>query len=92
MTRLVLVVEDDAPMRDLLVELLTSELAALVLAVPTGNATLRIIETLRPSVVLLNWLLPDMSGAEVCRRIKARAGLAGVPVIGMTALPPPPRR
>jgi CheY-like chemotaxis protein len=38
-----------------------------------------------PDVVLLDWAMPGLDGAEVCRRLKTNAATAAIPVIFMTA-------
>ncbi len=43
----------------------------IVLEAGTGRETLRLLERREPRVVLLDVTLPDMSGLDVCRRIKA---------------------
>jgi two-component system phosphate regulon response regulator PhoB len=43
------------------------------------------IEEQRPDVVLLDWMLPRLSGIEVCRQIKARAHTREIPVIMVSA-------
>ena len=47
----------------------------------TGEASLRLVRTERPALVLLDVVLPDINGIEVCRRIKADATLANVYVV-----------
>jgi DNA-binding response OmpR family regulator len=37
-----------------------------------------------PDVVVLDMMLPDLSGEEVCRRLRALPGLAGIPVVFLT--------
>ena len=43
------------------------------------------IEEDRPDLVLLDWMLPGLSGIEVCRQIRARSELRDTPVIMLTA-------
>jgi CheY-like chemotaxis protein len=40
---------------------------------------------LQPSVVLLDWMMPNMDGLEACKRLKADPATAGIPVIFLTA-------
>ncbi len=47
-----------------------------------GLAT--IVETL-PDIIVLDWLMPGLSGIDLCRRIRDEAGTAGIPVILLTA-------
>jgi two-component system phosphate regulon response regulator PhoB len=68
----VLVIEDEADLR----ALLSYNLEAWgyqVRAVDSGKAGLRLFEEFNPDLVLLDLMLPDVSGIEVCRRIRARA-------------------
>lgn len=41
--------------------------------------------TLKPDVVVVDLMMPQMDGYEVCRRLKAEAATAGIPVVLMTA-------
>src|SRR4051812_5283605 len=68
----VLVIEDEADLR----ALLSYNLEAWgyqVRAVESGKAGLRLFEEFNPDLVLLDLMLPDISGIEVCRRIRGRA-------------------
>src|SRR6185437_7680460 len=51
----------------------------------TGSETLKLIASLRPSLVLLDVNLPDMSGLEVCRRIKSDSDLSSILVLQVSA-------
>ena len=51
----------------------------------TAREALELVETQRPSLVLLDLMLPDMSGTEVCRRIRANPASAATPVVMLTA-------
>jgi CheY-like chemotaxis protein len=56
-----------------------------VLEAQTGRAALQILEDHVPRLVLLDVHLPDMSGLDVCRHIKADARLRGVKVVQTSA-------
>ncbi len=50
-----------------------------------GNECLEIIERQPPDLVLLDVLLPGLSGSEVCRKIKETARTSELPVVAITA-------
>ncbi len=52
----------------------------------SGPEAIAITETLRPDLVLLDIMMPDMDGFEVCRRVKENAATRPIPVIMVTAL------
>ena len=80
----ILVVEDEASIAFLLVYNLESE-GYQVEHVNNGDeAELRIAET-QPDLLILDWMLPGISGLEICRRIRARDSTRDVPVIMLTA-------
>ena len=54
-------------------------------AVLSGNAALRRLETFRPRVVVLDEMMPDMSGIDVLREIRANPALADVRVVFYSA-------
>src|SRR5688572_1693324 len=56
-----------------------------VLEAATGNQALTMIREHRPDVVLLDINLPDMSGMDVCRRIKADPNLASTMIVHVSA-------
>ncbi|TDD35252.1 response regulator transcription factor [Actinomadura sp. KC06] len=78
----VLVVDDEANIRDLIDVALRFHGFATVLA-GTGEEALRAAGEERPDLVLLDVMLPDLDGFDVCRRL--RAGGDQVPVIFLTA-------
>ena len=80
----ILVVEDEAPLAYLLVYNLEAE-GYLVEHVDHGDeAELRIAES-PPDLVILDWMLPGVSGLEICRRLRARENCRDIPVIMLTA-------
>jgi putative two-component system response regulator len=52
----------------------------------SGAAALRAAQSQPPDLILLDVMMPEMDGYEVCRRLKADEGLCGVPVIFLSAL------
>ncbi len=56
-----------------------------VIDASSGTEALRLVAERRPTVVLLDVGLPDVSGLEVCRRIKADPATAGTQVVHVTA-------
>ena len=84
MKPLVLVVEDEAPLVTLLRYNLEKEGFAVVEAADGEEALLRIAEQ-KPDAVLLDWMLPLLSGIEVCRQIRRAPATRSLPVIMLTA-------
>src|SRR5687767_11704976 len=81
----VLVIEDDTDTRELLQEALDGA-GFRVHAAASGQAGLQALRENVPDIVLLDQLLPGMSGLEVCRQIRRQPGLGAVPVVMLTAL------
>jgi CheY-like chemotaxis protein len=54
-----------------------------------GEATLRTVEQWRPDVILLDIMMPKISGFEVCKRIKSNPATRGIAVLMVTALDQP---
>jgi len=81
---LVLIVEDEAPLVALLRYNLEKEGFAVAEAADGEEALLQIAER-RPDAVLLDWMLPLVSGIEVCRQIRRAPVTRSTPVIMLTA-------
>jgi DNA-binding response OmpR family regulator len=82
----ILVVEDDLTVAEVVVDYLRHAGLEPRLAVD-GLTALEIAATWRPDLVLLDLMLPGVSGLEVCRRLREEhAGQAPLPVIMLTAL------
>jgi PAS domain S-box-containing protein len=88
---IVLIVDDDAVVRQVLQQLLAGEGYRLAFAANGAEALVRALE-LDPDLILLDLLMPDISGFEVCRRLRADPHLAEVPIIMVTALGDPNSR
>ena len=80
----VLVVEDEAAQREVLAYNLQSEGYDVAMA-ESGDDALLLVEEAPPDVIILDWMLPGVSGIEICRRLKSRTETRSIPVIMLTA-------
>ena len=80
----ILVVEDEAPLLTLLRYNLEKQGFRVEEATDGQEALLRVAEN-KPDLVLLDWMLPTLSGIEVCRQIRRRPATRDLPVIMVTA-------
>jgi DNA-binding response OmpR family regulator len=81
----VLVVEDDAGLNELVgayVELAGFEYRRAL----DGNSAIAEVQRRRPTLIVLDIMLPDIDGFEVCRQLKADKSTRQVPVVMLTAL------
>ena len=81
---LVLVVEDEPAQREVLAYNLEAEGFAVVEAAIGDEALLLLSET-PPDIVVLDWMLPSVSGIEICRQMKSRPETRSIPVIMLSA-------
>ena len=80
----ILIVDDVETDVDALVETLGDDYDIAVAL--DGPSALEVLRTQPPDLVLLDILMPEMDGYEVCRRIKAVGATASIPIIFLTAL------
>jgi two-component system phosphate regulon response regulator PhoB len=80
----VLIVEDEADLRELVRYNLEAEGFRTVLAESGDEAVERIRDGV-PDLILLDWMLPGLSGIELCRRWRSREETAQTPIIMITA-------
>jgi two-component system phosphate regulon response regulator PhoB len=80
----ILVVEDEVPLLTLLRYNLEKQGFRVDEAADGEEALLRVAEG-RPDLVLLDWMLPALSGVEVCRQLRRRPGTRDLPIIMVTA-------
>jgi len=80
----VLVVEDEPDIRDLIVHHLTRE-GYRCRTAASGPEALQRVRAVVPDLVVLDLMLPEMDGLEVCRRLRGEAATAAVPIIMLTA-------
>jgi two-component system phosphate regulon response regulator PhoB len=80
----VLIVEDEPAQREVLAYNLEAE-GFRVSRAENGEEALLLIAEEAPDLIVLDWMLPNVSGIEVCRQLKMRADTRGVPVIMLSA-------
>ncbi len=80
----VLVVEDEQALALLLKYNLEKE-GYEVLIESKGNKVLGVVEKNCPSLILLDWMLPELSGVEICKLIRSKPDLKNIPIIMLTA-------
>ena len=81
----VLVVDDNQQNLELLLAYL-EDVDCKTLAASDGAEALEVVKTSSPDLILLDVMMPKMSGFEVCRRIKNDPKTTDIPVIMVTAL------
>ena len=50
-----------------------------------GEGALLLVDEATPDLIILDWMLPDISGIEICRRLRAMAHTKDIPIIMLTA-------
>jgi two-component system phosphate regulon response regulator PhoB len=84
MTATILIVEDEADLRELVRYNLEAEGFRVSMAESGDEAVERIRDGV-PDLILLDWMLPGLSGIELCRRWRSREETARTPIIMITA-------
>ncbi|MFT4014369.1 MAG: phosphate regulon transcriptional regulator PhoB [Paracoccus sp. (in: a-proteobacteria)] len=80
----VLVVEDEGAQREILKYNLEAEGFMVVLA-ENGDEAMLLVAEEQPDLIVLDWMLPNISGIEICRRIKADPATRAIPIIMLSA-------
>ena len=80
----VLVVEDEPAQREVLTYNLEAE-GFRVIRAENGEEGLMMVDEDRPDLIVLDWMMPNVSGIEVCRRLKSRGDTRSIPVIMLSA-------
>jgi two-component system phosphate regulon response regulator PhoB len=84
MARCILVVDDEPDLLEL-VRFNLDRAGFRVETAASGEEALARLRRSTPDLLVLDLMLPDLSGEEVCRRVRADSGLTGLPVIMLTA-------
>jgi DNA-binding response OmpR family regulator len=82
----VLIVEGDDDSREGLAEVMRAA-GVRALAVGLGREALRFARELMPDLVLLDHRLPDLTGEDVCRELRANQATAAIPIVVVSASP-----
>jgi two-component system phosphate regulon response regulator PhoB len=80
----VLVVEDEASLAELLCYNLEAEGISVRHSATGEDAEMMVAEE-RPDLIVLDWMLPAVSGIEICRRLRARPQTQSIPILMLTA-------
>jgi two-component system phosphate regulon response regulator PhoB len=81
---MVLVVEDEPAQREVLAYNLQAE-GYHVARAENGEEALVLVDEEEPDIIILDWMMPKVSGIEVCRRLKMRPETRGIPIIMLSA-------
>lgn len=84
MSASVLIVEDEEPIKVLLTYNFEAE-GYRVRATSSGEEVGRMVADERPNLIILDWMLPGISGIEVCRLLRAKAETRDIPIVMLTA-------
>lgn len=84
-TRPKILLVDDEPNNLQVMKLILQDLYLLVFA-KSGKRALELAAEQKPDLILLDVMMPEMDGYEVCRQLKATPGLSHIPVIFVTAM------
>ena len=84
MSNLIMVIEDEEALSMLLSYNLEKE-GYQVATVANGLNAVSEVERLLPSVIILDWMLPEISGVEICKLIRSKPDIKNIPIIMLTA-------
>lgn len=84
MTVKILIVEDEAPLAEVLRYNLEAE-GFVVTHARTGEDAELLLAEEHPDLIVLDWMLPSVSGIELCRRLRSKPQTRGIPILMLTA-------
>lgn len=84
-TTRILIVEDDEAMCEMLTLAFEQETSFMALAVTTGREALQMAQHMKPSVLVLDYHLPDIDGITLYDQLRVLLGEATTPVLLLTA-------
>lgn len=80
-----ILVADDSPVYRKLVEQTLFQSSCKVCFANTGRQAIEIFERVHPAIVITDWIMPDITGIELCQKIRSEAGAAYTYVIILTS-------
>ncbi len=80
----VLLVEDEPAQREVLAYNLEAE-GFRVIRAEDGEEGLMLVDEENPDLIILDWMMPNLSGIEVCRRLKTRTDTRAIPILMLSA-------
>ena len=81
----ILVIDDDPAMTDLL-KLLLKPAAQTIIAANSGLEGIRIVKEQTPDIIIVDMMMPEMSGVEVCHKVRE---FSKIPILILSALDSP---
>jgi DNA-binding response OmpR family regulator len=82
----ILVVDDDDDIRKLITKVLKQQKKYTVITASEGQTALQIIRSNPPDMIILDAMLPEVHGFEICKKIKQSSKYTHIPVIMITAI------
>lgn len=82
----ILVVDDNVQNRELLEAYMEELEGVTTISASDGRQALELVESRKPDLILLDIMMPKMSGFEVCKKLKSDPATKDIPVIMITAL------
>jgi CheY-like chemotaxis protein len=89
LVKTVLIIDDDQAIGEVLSQAIKDETPHQVVLAHDGFEALKLVRSLTPQLVLLDYLLPSMDGLECAEALRGSPGLEHVPILFMTASMPP---
>ena len=84
MNNKILIVEDEKDIRDLIIYSLEGK-GYQTISTDDGEKAIKILKENKPDLVILDWMLPSVSGLEICRSIRRDINTKNIPIIMLTA-------
>ena len=82
----ILYADDDADIQEIVKTILTKEKFEVIIA-KDGVEALKLAQEKKPDVILLDFLMPGLTGAQVLDALRKDKGTSGIPIIMVTAYP-----
>ena len=84
MNNKILIVEDEKDIRDLIIYSLEGK-GYQTISTDDGEKAIKMLKENKPDLVILDWMLPSVSGLEICRSIRRDINTKNIPIIMLTA-------